>query len=405
MEMSESVGPPTVLLLPRHNRDQKRMLAVVEGLAHLKGLRVQVLKTLPKSSWEIFFWQGLRRFRLVPVGGETGIVYSPRLTYGRMVDPGMARATERLARRFQGPSQNIVAIVVGDSHQETTPFVNLLQQLVQCEVILSPEGIGVFRSIYGSYEWEVSSRYSASSALFADLFSSQKSIAAKRNGISRQHPFSGLWKVERLSFVLRSRAQVSNADFLRLKRVDLLVTEWPQEVDLGIVPRRIFSFVPSPSPSSSSSTDRAKPQLPFKPHVALFVHQPLTLSFDTWRALLQPFEERSFSEFIIKARDDRRGLDNLSQAVLSVFPDSKVREITSGSAEEIIWSERPLTVIGVTSTVLLNIALSAHRPEVFSLGLLLKKVGKAGEEQTIADNTGHQLLALQKIVGQQVVFL
>lgn len=376
------------------------MIDVSRDLVNSEDATVTVVKTLTRSSWEIFLWrlQGARDGVNSTRSRPTREIYIPRLNFGLVENPHLdfyaAKLWKRLRKEVGSPSY----LVVGDSHQETTPVVNEIRHKLDIPVVLSPEGVGVFRSKYGGYPWVLVSKGRYIALLVKGLLSPLLPFWRTELRTLKADKFGFWWTLENLLVQVLMLIRSRKSESLVLREADLLLTAWDSNIDIGI-PFRQARRIPS-------LTRQAFLQNLNGPRTeAVFVHQPMEVSTETWIKVLEPLKKYKFESLMIKSRSDSRGVNELELAFSELLPQVVLQRVESGLAEDVIHDAKPEIVIGVTSTVLLNLAFQDNSPTLICVGQALKLHSNEHERGIVEENTAHQLLALRDLAGDKIRFI
>jgi hypothetical protein len=381
-----------IIVFPRHPRDEARMRKVALHALN-SGVTVVSVRFLSRTAFEIFAYHFFREVLRIRKKNEE-VFFAPRLTWGWSLDAGVLRASKRLARNLVSRFPGVSHVIVGDSHQGSSLVVKLLIEETGAKLVLSPEGVGVFRARFGKYPWVPHSRFDA-------IFSVARSLSPFAP-VFRQNPkkrgFSVLWRLQRL-IDLTIFSGRPTLESLQISQVDILVSDWPTDLDIGIGWQTHLRET-----SQSSAVASTGPGEGGEPVGLIFVHQPVALSTDTWARALQKIPDPENPLILVKAHRDVRGLEEFIEAIQQRFTSGVVRLVSEGAAEDLIRSRQPEYLVGVTSTVLFNLALAKPSFPILSLAEALLSNLCPGEEQMIAALTGHQLAALKALGASLIQF-
>jgi hypothetical protein len=361
----------------------------LDGSAQILSIRF-----LSKSIAEIRFYELFSRmFRHRTENPD--VLFWPRLTLGWTIDPGVASASVRLARYLDARFSDVSHIIIGDSFQESSFVVKVLQSRKGAKVVLSPEGIGVFRAKFGGYKWQVLDHRRMKAEL-------RSAVLFAQFGRKEKPPKSGtasvFWGLRRLlDLCIAGDEFPSNS--LEIPSVDILISDWPLGVEFGIEYKSHWR----PSDISGVSPVRAQ-NTAIDPKKALFIHQPMAISAQTWLKALAALPNLGATEITVKVHRDSRGLDELSEALERRHPGCTVRVVKGGLAEDLILESGPGVVIGVSSTVLLNLALAQFPSKIYSVAEGLRRFASVDEQVIVQNETGHQLEALKLLGGSRIQY-
>ena len=382
----------SIIVFPRHQRDEVRMRRIALEVLNPRASVVSV-RFLNRTVFEIagyhFFQQALRSREK-----NDEVFFASRLAWGWSLDAGVLRDSERLARCLISRFPRVSHVIVGDSHQESSLAVKLLVKGTGAKLVLSPEGLGVFRARFGKYSWVHHSRLEAIGSVARSL--NPFASATRQNPKTRG--FSVLWRLQRLMdlTIFGGRPTLES---LQISQVDILVSDWPVDVDIGIGWDRHLPETPQPSAVASTGPGEG-----VEPVGLIFVHQPIALSRDTWASALKKIPDPENPLILVKAHRDFRGLEEFIEAIQQRFASGIVRVVSEGAAEDLIRVRQPESLVGLTSTVLFNLALAKPSFPVISLADALMSNPKPGEERLIVAETGHQLAALKALGESRIQF-
>ncbi len=390
--MQAEQATTVIIIFPRHQRDEARMRRIALHALN-SGVTVVSVRFLSRTAFEIsayHFFQEVLRIRKK----NEEVFFAPRLTWGWSLDAGVLRASERLASKLISGFPGVSHVIVGDSHQASSLTVKLLVKETGAQLVLSPEGVGVFRARFGTYPWVSQTRFEA-------IVSVARSLSPFAS-VFRQNPktrgFSVLWRLQRL-IDLTIFSGRPTLESLQISQVDILVSDWPTDLDIGI---GWHTHLPETSqPSAAASTG---PGGLDEPVGVIFVHQPIALSTDTWASALKKVPDPESPLILVKAHRDFRGLKEFIEAIQQRFTSGVVRLVSEGAAEDLIRLRQPEYLVGLTSTVLFNLALAKPSFPVMSLADALLSNPGPGEERMIAAETGHQLAALKALGASRIQF-
>ena len=382
----------TIIVFPRHQRDEIRMRRVALEVLESHGAVVSV-RFLNRTSLEIVFYLFLKR-TLRNWKKNEEVFFAPRLAWGWSLDAGLLRGSQRLANTLSGRFPRISHVIVGDSHQESSFAVKLLVQKTGAKLVLSPEGIGVFRAKFGKYSWVLRNRSAAVASVARSLIplSLGSSQSPKLKG------FSILWRLQRVVDLIAFTGR-SSLEHLRIPQADILVSDWPGDIETGIAWR---THLPEWGPRSATAPKG--PSVREEAVGIIFIHQPIMLSSETWARVLKLVPNPISPVILVKAHRNLRGLEEFSLAVRQRFTSCVIRVVSEGIAEDLILSRQPEYLVGLTSTVLFNVALTSPTFAILSLADALLLHSSRDEIQKIAPETGHQLAALKALGESRVEF-
>ena len=313
----------------------------------------------------------------------------------------MATECRRIAQDLAKRYPEIVAIVAGDAGQESTPLVKMLHEMTGARLVLSPEGIGVFRSRYGGYGWRSLRVLGLLKALLLNRIPDLDPQSQVRNPQHRtkQTGLSALWRLSRIFRVLLNWRRWGVLPDTGLKSVDLVLSPWPREVNFGIssAHHQLIS-------SAAGVTTRVSVSV----GLLVYVHQPMELPQDQWDGLLQPLSHLEVSAVIVKGRvDSETGEKGLVSGLAKVLPGVSITVRREGLAEQLLAEYRPEFVVGVTSTALFTAAFEGWSPQVLSLAHRLN--GLLGENaQSLQPGPfvfAHQVKAFESIAKNLIKIL
>lgn len=383
-----------IVIFPRHFRDETRMREIAREFLD-DAARVVSVRFLPRSLLEI---RAYELFSLVfrRRGRNPDVLFWPSLTLGWSLDAGCVRASVRLVSHLTSHPSDVSHIVIGDSHQESSYAVKVLQSRTGAKLVLSPEGIGVFRARFGGYRWQIRDYREMKARLLSDL-------VFARSGDNKRRVKSGIasasWRLRRLLDVLLSGGELTS-DLLEISSVDVLISDWPPGVDFGIEYKSHWRLVELSPASGAREENKA-----VDPRIAFFIHQPMALSVETWVRALAGLPELALTEITVKVHRDSRGLKELKTALHLSYPSCAIRVLEQGLAEDLIRKAVPGAVIGVSSTVLLNLALGAVSSRLYSVAEGLRKYALDDELSIVQNETGHQLEALKSLAGPTIEYV
>lgn len=382
-----------IIIFPRHERDENRMRRVALQILD-PGATVVSVRFLNRTSFEIasyFFLQTALRIRKK----NDEVFFAPRLAWGWNLEAGVLRGSQRLAKTLSALFRGISHVIVGDSHQESSITVKLLVEATGAKLVLSPEGLGVFRAKFGTYPWVVTSKSQA----IASLARTFVTKASNSRADPKASNFSILWRIQRMINLLTLSGRPT-LEHLRISRVDILVSDWPDDLEFGIKREKHLPESYPFSPALFAGTTKIP-----EPVGAIFIHQPVPLSKETWLRALRKVPNPKDRLILVKTHHNFRGLEVFVEAIRERFSSSVVQIVSEGIAEDLVRSSQPQYVVGLTSTVLFNIAVTKPSFTVLSLADALLRHANPDENQMISAETGHQLAALKALGESRIRFL
>ena len=382
-----------IIIFPRHARDETRMRKIahefLDSSAQVLSVRFLPSSLLEIRAYELFSRIFRRRTR------NPDVLFWPRLTLGWTLDPGVASASARLARNLDAHFSDVSHIIIGDSFQESSFVVKVLQSRKGANVVLSPEGIGVFRAKFGGYQWQVLDHRRMKAELRSAVFFAQ---FGRKEKPTKSGTASVLWGLRRLLDLCLTRDELPS-NSLEIPSVDILISDWPLGVEFGIEYKSHWR----PSDISDVSPVRAQNGAT-DPKKALFIHQPMAISAQTWLKALAALPDLGAAEITVKVHRDSRGLRDLTEALERRHLGCTVRVVKGGLAEDLILESGPGVVIGVSSTVLLNLALAQFPSKIYSVAESLRRFAAVDEQSIVQKETGHQLEALKLLGGSRIQY-
>ena len=388
-----------IVILGKHRRDENRMVTEAEEYLPVSPGGILIVRFVAKTKGQLCIEANLK-----PSAGASGahqVLTWPQLSRSSASDSAHVFRTTRLLRHVTRNFPAASHVIVGDSHQASTYFAKQLRWEQGTRIVLSPEGLGVFRSKYGGYSWRVTGKISAARSLIPSLIKSCGRLRFLTLTPTEFEETNFWWLAGHLGQLLFARSP-KNLNHMVLNHVDLVVSEWDSNVDLGITSSSWLRTGSKRSPDCSKSggghTTRG---------LAYFVSQPIFLTAAEWTEVLAPLEQISIRKVILKGRSPHATDDPLLGALRRTFPNLDIASEWEGEAEERVNELLPEFLIGVTSTALFNIALRNCSIEVISLAKRLKRVAESSSSRStrVSTYTDHQLTALEEIPGGRVTFL
>lgn len=380
----------TVLVLGRHPRDEARMLQEAERFLCADGENVLSLRFHDVPS--------TKQPKLTKDANLAGteILWWPRLCHPKFTDAAHIWKTQELLRHLQTETASISHVVVGDSHQDTTLLAKLVRTAFGADIVLSPEGNAIFRSRYGGYRWRYGGLASSARLSLGEIKkrlgkqsdSSIKDSNARLMGL--------LWAMRHLLLLL-FRKPVSDLSHLSLSRVDLVLSPWPTSVDFSITSdRRVCTYSELGEAAGTKGVRRG---------VAYFVSQPVRFSHEEWVEVLRPLTRLPINQLVLKTRGDE-SKSGLEAALKRSLPWAEISVCTAGVAEAQVVSLAPEFVIGVSSTVLFNVAVSGSSARVISLADSAERVANMKSNSArVETRTDHQVRALKEFGSENLLIL
>ena len=371
-----------IIILPKHDRDENRMLADLASVREDSKEGILSIRFHQLTRLEIRKLPVLRPAETIDSRLRT--LHWPSLAFPNLTDAGHIRRVGHLVRHLRRRFGRVSAVCIGDSHQATTPLVKQLLKDQQSKLVLSPEGVGVFRSKYGGYRWVRVTKFQALRRFMAWLvFGGSFSSSNGGNGLSR---VGALWVISHLFHVAVGRTPRS-LDHLTVPHVDLAISPWSGDVDYGI--SAASSVVPD---LGSAALLRWPDNAQAKRGLAVFVTQPIDLSFSDWLTVLAPLGSLGISRIIIKERSTEE--KTLTAAIRASMPETELEVVVGGLAENLIAERCPEFVVGITSTVFLNLTFLGCRSRLISVSASLACISSPAETFL-----GHQLEAIRAVCG------
>ena len=344
------------------------MLRFLESSGIYRGYRVKIFELEPVTFRQQPKHVESRHF------SQIAIWTYPSVNHGTSIDGGVLSLARAILRNLRKSRDSIETVFVGDAEGQFAIVAKQVAENLKCDLGIIPEGLGVFRGVNEDYPWIIRGWRSAAGLIVRDSalemrdFLRHKLIGTDRRWRRRLRLGWRIWRVAQL-VTFRPTLSIEQS---KITHFDLAVSNWPSDLSYGFSVGAWHSL-----PNLYSDTTGGHCPLP-QGQSTLFIHESAKSDINSGQ-----FEQilRSLNlartDFICIAPDRNKiNLEAFCEAIKVTFPDSEVILLDGLTPVETVCHRmRPRTVVGTTSTALLNLAL--QRPagvEVVSCARIARRV-------------------------------
>lgn len=345
MRVEKGAELRTVLILPEHSRDERRLLEAAEFLEEDANYRVLIVRRPA-------IWATVARLRNARQDTGAEFVYWewPSTSHGTNLDGGLGLEAQTLRKQLVKKFGHLETILVSDIVGDQAALAVEFQRAEGTRVVLVPEGLSVLANTISS-RWVERSWKSAAGLIFRDTWLELGDFAWAKlcNGRQRRwrRKIRPGWRFRRIARLIASRP--NSPAHSRLSTVHAVLSDWPEFVEIPVDSREFFV-----RPNSQLSNSARGPK---KLNALVIIGQPLDISRSTWCQGLSILKSEigKIDRVVLRPHPDREFEEPLVAAIMEVFPDARV-EINERRTELEPWlvDENFGYICGVSSTVLFD---------------------------------------------------